>query len=93
MGHGPTSLAMQSWGVPRNACRIVLKALRLMQFCLTAGFGEFKEMFGGTEENPFGGSGQGSGWAPPGFGAQSSIAVNAYKGDNVVFCPVLMKIL
>ena len=79
MGHGPTSLAMQSWGVPRNACRIVLKALRLMQFCLRTGFGESEEMFGGTEDDPYGGSGQGSGWAPPGFTALSSVAVNAYK--------------
>ena len=53
--------------------------LRLMQFCLRTGFGESEEMFEGTEENPFGGSGQGNGWAPPGFGALSSIAVNAYK--------------
>ena len=36
-------------------------------------------MFGGSEDNPFGGSGQRSGWAPPGFGALSSIAVNGYR--------------
>ena len=31
------------------------------------------------QENPFAGSGQGSTWIPPGFGALSSIAINTYK--------------
>ena len=34
---------------------------------------------GGTDGHPFAGLGQGSGWDPPGFGALSTIATNAYK--------------
>jgi len=79
MAHPPTSLAMQSWGLPKNSAKIVLTALRLMQFCIRIGFGESPELFGGTEDRPFGGGGQGSGWAPPGFVALSSIMINAYK--------------
>ena len=51
-----------------------------MQFYLRTGFGESPEIFGGTDSHPFEGSGQGSGWASPGFGALSSIAIGAYKG-------------
>ena len=40
MAHPPTSIAMQSWGVPKSACKVVLTALQLMQFCLKNGFGE-----------------------------------------------------
>ena len=61
MAHPPTSLAMQSWGLPRNSARIVLTALRLMNFCTIPGFGESPELFGGSEGTPFGGGGQGSG--------------------------------
>ena len=79
MANPPTSLAMQSWGPPKNSAKIVLTALRLMQFCIRTGFGESPEPFGGTEDRPFRGGGQDSGWAPPGFVALSSIMINAYK--------------
>ena len=55
MAHPPTSLAMQSWGLPRNSAKIVLTALRLMNFCIRTAFGESPELFGGSEETPFGG--------------------------------------
>ena len=32
MTHPPTSLAMQAWGIPKNAVRVIMTALRLMQF-------------------------------------------------------------
>ena len=49
MAHLPTSLAVQSWGLPVNSAKIVLTALRLMQFCIRTGFGESPELFGGTD--------------------------------------------
>ena len=61
MAHPPTSLALQSFGVPRKAVKVLLQALQLMQFCLRTGFGESRELFEGTDEDSFNGSGQGSG--------------------------------
>ena len=58
MAHPPTSIAMQSWGVPKSAVKVVLTALRLMQFCLRTGFGESPELFGGSTSHPLAGSGQ-----------------------------------
>ena len=40
MVHPPTSIVIQSWGVPKSACKVVLTTLQLMQFCLRTGLGE-----------------------------------------------------
>ena len=64
MAHPPTSIAMQSWGVPESAVKVVITALQLVYFCLRTGFGESPELFGGTDSHPFAGSGQGSGYPP-----------------------------
>ena len=53
MAHPPTSITIQSWGVPKSACKIVLPALQLMQLCLRTAFGESPQLFGGTENRPF----------------------------------------
>ena len=79
MAHPPTSLALQRFGVPRNAVRVLLRALQVMQFCLRTGFGESTNMYGGSENNRLAGSGQGNGGAPPSFTALSTLVVNAYK--------------
>ena len=50
-----------------------------MQFCLRTGFDESKDFYGGTEETPYAGLGQGSGTAPPVVSALSTLIVNAYK--------------
>jgi hypothetical protein len=46
---------------------------------LRTGFGESKEMYGGTESDPFQGYGQGNCASPPGFSALSALVVNAYR--------------
>ena len=51
--HPATSLAFRSWGVSQAGCRVLLMALRTMHYCLRTGFGESKEIHGGTEEDPF----------------------------------------
>ena len=55
-----------------------------MQFCVRTGFGESDRFYGGSEENPLAGYGQGNGAAPPAFSALSALIVNAYKrmGNN-----------
>lgn len=82
--HGVSSIGLQAWGIPPAAVSVLLKAMQIMQFCVRTGFGESDEFFGGTEDKPFGGFGQGNGAAPPGFAALSALVVNAYKrmGEN-----------
>ena len=77
--HAPTSIAMQAWGTPVEAIRVLFKCLMLMQFCLKTGFGESDEFYGGTEEDPNSGLGQGNGAAPPGFSGLSTLVINAYR--------------
>ena len=95
MSHPTTSIAMQSWGVPKSEVKVALTALQLMQFCLRTGSGESPEFLGGTYSNPFTGSGQGSGWAPSRFGALSLIVIGAYKrygGEDKITSPCLVRV-
>ena len=77
--HIPTSLALQSFGIPSSAIRVLLLSMRTMQYFLKTGFGESSTSFGGTAESPNSGLGQGSGASPPAFLALSSLIVNAYR--------------
>ena len=77
--HPPTSIALQNWGIPASAIRILLTSMRTMQYVLKTGFGESTETYGGTRTSPNSGLGQGSGASPPGFMALSSLIVNAYR--------------
>ena len=77
--HPPTSIALQSWGIPQTAIRVLLSSMQTMQYVLKTGFGESEESFGGTLTNPNSGLGQGSGASPPAFMALSSLIVNAYR--------------
>ena len=63
--HPAASLAFCSWGVLQAGCRVLLTALRTIQYCLCTGFGESKELYGGTVDDSFQGYGQGNGAAPP----------------------------
>ena len=77
--HPPTSMALQSWGIPTTAIRILLSTMRTMQYALKTGFGKSAESYGGTDASPNSGLGQGSGASPPGFMALSLLIVNAYR--------------
>jgi hypothetical protein len=77
--HPPTSIALQSWGIPQLAVRVLLSSLRTMQYVLKTGFGKSSKSFGGTALSPNSGLGQGSGASPPAFMALSSLIVNAYR--------------
>jgi hypothetical protein len=76
--HAPTSIALQSWGIPKLAIRVLLTSLQTMQYFLKTGFGESTGSYGGTTQSPNSGLGQGSDASPPGFLALSSLIVNAY---------------
>ena len=82
--HGPASIGLQAWGIPPAAVAILLRAMQTMQFCVRTGFGESDKFYGGSEEDPLAGYGQGNGAAPPAFSALSALIVNAYKrmGSN-----------
>ena len=77
--HPPLSLALQAFRTPKAAVKVMLKSLQIMQFCLRTGFGESTQTYGGSEDNPLAGAGQGNGGAPPSFTALSTLVVNAYK--------------
>ncbi len=77
--HTPTSIALQSWGIPTSAIRMLLMLMRTMQCILKTDFGESSASFGGTTMSPNAGLGQGSGASPPAFLALSSLIVNAYR--------------
>jgi hypothetical protein len=76
--HPPTSIALQSWGIPTTAIGVLLSSMQTMQDVLKTGFGESTNSYGGTTSSPNSGLGQGSGASPPAFMALSSLTVNAY---------------
>ncbi len=76
--HPPTSITLQSWGIPQLTVHVLLYSMRTMQYVLKTGFGESSESVGGTALSPNSGLGQGSGASPPALMALSSLIVNAY---------------
>ncbi len=86
--HPPTSIALQSWGIPNTAIRLCLSSMQTMQYVLKTGFGESVESYGGISSSPNSGLGQGSGASPPAFLALSSLIVNAYRclGHGAKIC-------
>jgi hypothetical protein len=77
--HPPTSIALQSWGIPKSTIRVLLTSMATMQYMLKTGFEESVNSYGGTSSSPKSGLGQGSGASPPAFLALSSLIVNAYR--------------
>jgi hypothetical protein len=75
----PTSIALQSWGIPKSAIQVLLSTMQTMQYVLKMSFGKSSDSYGGTTTSPNFGLGQGSGASPPGFLALSSLIINAYR--------------
>ncbi len=76
--HPPTSIALQSWGIPKTALRLLLSSMQTMQCVLKTGVRESVESYGGTSSSHNSGLGQGSRASPPAFLVLSSLIVNAY---------------
>ena len=66
VAHPPKSIALQSWGIPKSAIRVLLRTMQTMQYFLKTGYGESTSSYGGTILTPNSGLGQGSGASPPG---------------------------
>ena len=64
VAHTLCSLSMQVWGAPVSSCRVLFKALQVMQFCLRTGFSESDDLYGGSEKDPNAGLMQGNCMAP-----------------------------
>jgi hypothetical protein len=77
--HSILSIGLQSVGVPLLAIKLVMLTLQTMSFWLLTAFGESKQAFGGTTDNPFFGISQGGGWSPSAFAIDSTLMINAYK--------------
>ncbi len=78
----PASIALQSWGVPPPAIRVLLLAMQTMRFFLRTGYGELDRSYGGSTEDRTLGLGQGNAVAGPGFLAVSTQIVYAYLRDG-----------
>jgi hypothetical protein len=80
VAHPPTSIALQSWGIPPLAIQVLLLAMRAMQYTLKTGFCKLEESVCRTASQPNLGLGQGSRTSPPAFMALSFLLVKAYQG-------------
>ena len=77
--HPICSIGLQAFGVPKQAVKMTMLTLALMDFFLKSGFGVASDPFSGTEDNKFHGLGQGCGWSGSAFGSTSTLMINAYK--------------
>ncbi len=76
------AVSLRAFGVPQPAINILLKIMEIMRFFLRTGFGESKDLYGGTHEECLAGYGQGNAASGPGFTALSSLIVNAYLREG-----------
>ncbi len=72
------ALALQSFGIPIEAVRVLLLAMQTMRYFLQTGFDESSQSYGGSMEGRMQGFGQGKAAAGPVFLAISAQIVNAY---------------
>jgi hypothetical protein len=81
IAHPLASVALQSWGIPKQSVCLILMAMQTMQFFLRTEYGESAEMYGSTDEDRTLGLGQGNAAAGLGFIALSAQIVNTYLRD------------
>jgi hypothetical protein len=84
VAHPPTTIALQSWGIPKCTIKVLLSSMQTMQYILRTGFGKSEECYEGTDSSPTFGLGQGSGASPPAFIALSSLTINSYCPMDMV---------
>jgi hypothetical protein len=82
VAHPPASIALQSWGVPCPAIKVLLLTMQTIHFFLWMGYGESMDSYGRTSEDRTLGFGQGNSAAGPGFLALSAQIMNAYIHDG-----------
>ncbi len=84
IAHNVAAVWLRAFGVPQPAINILLETMEIMRIFLQTGFGESKDLYGGTHEERLAGYGQGNAASGPGFTALSSLIVNAYLREG--FC-------
>jgi len=47
VSHLPAAMALRGWGIPKEAVKILLQTMQLMQYFLRTGYGESKQSYGG----------------------------------------------
>jgi hypothetical protein len=78
IAHNVAAVSFRAFGVPQPAINILLETMEIMRFFLRTGFGESKDLYGGTHEERLARYGQGNAASGPGFTALSSLIVNTY---------------
>jgi hypothetical protein len=79
VSHPIASIVLQAFKVPLLTVVLSLSVLQTMTFYLCTGYDVSKNGYGGTEEDPTFGLGQGNGMAPSGFTAVSTLMAESYK--------------
>ncbi len=82
IAHNVAADSLRAFGVPQPAINILLGTMETMRFFLRTGFGESKDLYGGTHEERLAGYGQGNAAPGPGFTALSSLIVNTYLREG-----------
>jgi hypothetical protein len=82
VAHPPASIALQSWGIPLPAIRVLLLAMQTMKFFLRTGYGKLDRVYGGSMDYRTLGLGQGNAAAGPGLLAVSTQIVYTYLCDG-----------
>lgn len=76
VAHPVASIALQSFKVCTVMVAMMLPVLQKMSFYLRTGLGKSDTPYGGTEDDPTMGLGQGNGAAPPGFLVVNSLLID-----------------
>jgi hypothetical protein len=93
VSHPIASIALQSFKVRKVMIAMMLSVLQTMKWYLKTAFGQSLTFFGGSQDDPSMGFGQGNGAAPPGFLAVSALLIKAYRrqGHGAWFTPGLAR--
>ena len=95
IAHAMASLIFQAFGVPLNAVKTMLGAIKNMKFLLQTGFGDSKSFVGGGLSIKTQGLTQGNGASPAGWAVISICILGAHgkKGHGAKFVCLITKLL
>jgi hypothetical protein len=93
VSHPMASIALQSFKVRKVMLVMMLSVLQTMKWYLKTAFSQSLTFFGGSQDDPLMGFGQGNRAALPGFLAVSTLLIEAYRrqGHGARFTPGLAR--
>ena len=82
VSHPLASIALQAFKVPLMTVVLSLSVLQTMTFFLRTGYGISQQGYGGSEDDPTFGLGQGNGMAPSGFSTVSTLMITVVPREK-----------